>query len=338
LAGRLRPSPRPGGDLRPATALWLLLVGAGAVLLGLTLCTPADLAGPAVYLGAGLVEVGYLWAVWRAFRRRPIDGLACAVPPLTFGYLLRRKYGDAQPLRFVAAGAVLAGLGWVAPAAAPITRGWVGAGDARPAVSDPPKPPSVAERLREYAARRADDRLAELLRELTRTDPATAPDRAEVTAEIERLYRHPAAEVRAQAMAADVAWGGVAARARVLAAVGGADRDDRLAALRLLPHWKDDEAARAAAGRVGKGNVEGSVARQVLIEIGGPAAERAALPLLKADEQGVRLAAIDLLADERGRVGGPAAAAELTALAETSPDPGTRLAAAAAAERMGGRK
>ena len=334
LAGR-RPPARPGGDLRPATALWLLLVGAGVVLLGLTLFTQADLGTPAVYLGAGLVEVGYLWAVWRAFRRSPVRGLACAVPPFTLGFLLRRADGDAQPLRYAAAGVGLIALGWFAPAAAPTTRAWVGADHPPATVARPDvAAASVPARLRDLADRRADDRLIGLLADLARTEPAGI-DRAAVAAEVVALYRHPDPEVRAAAMAADAAWGGADARGRVLAAVGGPDRDDRLAALRLLPRWKDDGSARAAAGRLGKGGREGAAARAALVEIGGSVAERVVLPLLRHDEQGVRLAAIDLLAD--ATVGGPAAAAELRAVAESSPDPGTRLAAAAAAERIGSR-
>lgn len=337
LSARMRPLPRRPGDLHPATALWLLLAGAGVALLGLTLLTPADLANPAVYLGAGLVEVGYLWAVWRAFRRSPARGLLCAVPPLTLWFLLRRSAGDRGPLRYVLAGAAVAGLGWVAPSLAPTTRAWVGATDAK-SIAAPRAavtPPAVADRLRESADRRADDQLLVLLGELAQADPATAADRAAVAAAVEGLARHPDPEVRAAALAADVTWGGAAAKARVLAAVGGPDRDDRLAALRLLPRWKDDDAARAAAGRVGTGGRDAAAARAVLVEIGGPVAERAVLPLLKADDQRVRLAAIDLLADPK--VGGPAAAAELKAVAEESPDPGTRLAAAAAAARIAGR-
>lgn len=336
LTERMRPPARPAGDLRPATAAWLLLVGVGMVLLGLTLVTAADFGDPVVYLGAVLVEVGYLWAVWRALRRSPVRGLACAVPPLTLWFLRPRAAGDSQPLRYVAAGAVLAGLGWVVPSAAPTTRAWVGATAPRAVAPHPNEAAgSVATRLRDHADRRLDDRLLALLAELARTDPAGAPDRGAVAAEVAALYRHPDPEVRAGAMAADAVWGGPAARGRVLAAVSGTDRDDRLAALRLLPIWKDDDAARAAAGRVGKGGREGTAARAALVGIGGPVAERAVLPLLRADDQGVRLAAIDLLADPA--VGGPAALAELRALAESSPDPGTRLAAAAAAERLGGR-
>lgn len=337
LSARMRPLPRRPGDLHPATALWLLLAGAGVALLGLTLLTPADLANPAVYLGAGLVEAGYLWAVWRAFRRSPVRGLLCAVPPLTLWFLLRRAAGDRGPLRYVLAGAAVAGLGWVVPSLAPTSRAWVGATDAKPPTTPRAAvtPPAVADRLREYADRRADDQLLALLGELAQADPAAAPDRAAVAAAVEGLARHPDPEVRAAALAADVTWGGPAAKARVIAAVGGSDRDDRLAALRLLPRWKDDDAARAAAGRVGTGGRDAAAARAALTEIGGPAAERAVLPLLKADDQRVRLAAIDLLADPK--VGGPAAEAELKAVAESSPDPGTRLAAAAAAAKIAGR-
>ena len=337
LSARLRPPAPRVRDIGPATAFWVLLTAAGVGLLLLTLFTRTSFAAPVVYLGAAGVEVGYLWVVWRAFRRSPLRGVAAAVPPLTAWYLFRRKYGGFGPLRFVAAGAVLVGLGWAADGIAPNTRAWAGVRDGSPAGAAQPDPAAgtVPARLRELADRRADDRLLALLKELAGSDPV-GTDRVAVADEVERLLHHPDPEVRAAAMATDAVWGGPAARERVLAAVRGADRDDRLAALRVLPRWPDDEAARAAAGLLGKPGREGAAARDALAAIGGPAAERAVLPLLAADDQGVRLAVIDLLADEK--LGGPASAEALAEVARTTADPGTRLAATAAAERIRGRK
>src|SRR5205814_6650203 len=95
--------------------------------------------------------------------------------------------------------------------------------------------------------------------------------------------------------------------------------DERLAALRILPRWKDAEAARAVASRVGRPSTETTRARDALLELGGREAEAAVIPLLRNEDQNVRLTAIDVLGHER--VGGREAVKALYTLARDTENP-----------------
>jgi hypothetical protein len=177
-------------------------------------------------------------------------------------------------------------------------------------------PPSVAEappksvQLRALREHRLYAPLYAALRELSKAAAVPEADRAELAAELRELCSHPLTEVRTEALAAYARWTAddADALARCLAALREPTEFARRAALRLLPRWKDTPSAgavaEAVAGRLGR--PESDAAREVLVAL-GPAAERAVIPLLAADDPQAWLAAIDVLGD----VGGPAAAAAL---------------------------
>lgn len=119
ITSRMKPAAAPRRDLRPSTAVWMLLTGVGVAFLLVALVTDLDYRWAAVAVGVAQVAIGYAWIVWLTHRRDPRRGLACAIPPATFFYLARRKYAKFRPLRFVLTGAALAGLG-----AAPPRRRW----------------------------------------------------------------------------------------------------------------------------------------------------------------------------------------------------------------------
>lgn len=334
LATRMKPPPAPRRDLRPSTAIWMLLTGLGAALVLMALFTDLDYRWAAAAVGGAEVVLGYLWIVRLTHLRDPRRGLLCAVPPVTLFYLTQSKYAKLRPLRFVLTGAALAALAAAAPALADLARPLV-----RRAEPKPP-PPDVAtlsklEQLRAYRERREYGPLVKLLTVLVKTDPlrsADAPDRAEIAAELDALCKHEDRAVRLEAMAALVTWdvdpNAGRARAVCLDALRSPSEDERMRALRLLPRWKDADAARAVQALIGRPGIQTNQARVSLEEIGGPAAEQAALALLKrADGQSVQLLAIEVLR----KVGGPSAADELGRYAMATDDPAVRSSAQVAA-------
>lgn len=339
LASRMKPPQKPRRDLHLSTALWLLTTGVAAGLLVVTLFTSRDFKTALIALGAAQVFAGYVWIVWLAARRDWVRGVLAAVPPLTAMYLGQWKYARFRPLRFVGTGLAVAGLALLAGAVAPRTRAFAGADTGT--VEAPPEV-NLAERrkvdqLRHHRDTRGYAALAKLLRELARTDAvysAEAADRDELRAETKALCDHPDAEVKVMALAAFAVWGASdEALDRCLAAVRSDNPDARLMALRLLPKWNTDRVAAAVATRMQqRPGLEPTAAAKALIEIGGDVAERAAVPLLGEQyEQGVRIAAADVLADKR--VASPSAVAALRDAARTATDPAVRNAANSAATR-----
>lgn len=343
LATRMKPRPRPRRDLSLATALWLLATGVAAGLLVVTLFTARDFAMAALVIGVAQAFAGYVWIVWLAAQRDWVRGVLAAVPPLTFWYLSQWKYARLRPLRFAATGAAVAGVALACGAALPHTRAWAGAAPAE--VEPPPEADATKQRkvvqLRQYRDGRNYAALAKLLRDLAATDAAysaEAKDRAELAAEAKALGDHPDAEVKVEALAAFVTWGSDAeAQERCLAAVRTDNPDLRLVALRLLPRWKTERVAGAVVARMQqRPGLEAAAAQKALVELGGPIAERAAIPLLGEQyDQHVRLAAVDVLADER--VASASGAAALREAARAASDPAVRSAATTAAARIAAR-
>ena len=254
----MKPAQAPRRDLRPSTAIWLLLTGIGAVLVLVALLNELDYRGAALAVGVVQVAIGYAWIVRQTYLRQPLRGLACAVPPATFFYLARRKYAGFRPLRFVVTGAALAGLAFAAPQLADLVRPLVGAREPKPA-PDPAAESRLA-RLRAYREQRDYTALIKLLEELAKTDPTRsvdAADRPELSAELKALCGNKLTDVRLAAMHAYTLWdaepGAAGARAVCLAAIRSPTQEERTRALRLLPRWKDAESARAVRSLIGPG-------------------------------------------------------------------------------------
>jgi hypothetical protein len=326
LASRMKPPPKPPRDLKPSTAVWFLTIGLALVLLGLTLGTSNNFANLVMLVGCAQALAGYCWVTLIAFRRDIRRGVLCAIPPITFAFLTNWKYARYRPLRFVVSGLVIAFLGLLAPKMQGQTRAWVGADN--PQVVEPPVPitsqPKINQ-LRYYRDQRQYDALIALLRTLARTDAMyseEAKNRVDISAELKSLCKHADSGVRMEALAAYATWGGAEAREYCLDASRAQSREERIKALQLLPRWKDDDVARRVAEMIGRAGPETSAAQDALITIGGSIAEKATIPLLRKDDQSVRLTAIEILANER--VGGADAIAALKEVIRTSSDPGTR--------------
>ena len=165
--------------------------------------------------------------------------------------------------------------------------------------------------LRYYRDQRQYDLLIGVLRTLARTDSMYSDEsknRVEIVADLKALCKHSDSGVRIEALPAYATWGGPDARELTMEASRSQNRDERRMALRVLPRWKDEDVARRMAEMItSRGDVESSDAADALITLGGPVAECAAIPLLRKDEQNIRLKAIEVLGDER--VGGADAVA-----------------------------
>lgn len=333
LTSRMKPPAEPRRDLRPSTAVWMLLTGLGVVFILVSLFGDLDYRWVGGGIGALQVVLGYLWIVRLTHLRDPKRGLLCALPPLTLFYISQHKYAKFRPLRFLLTGAALMGLAVVAPQLATLTRPLV------PRTEPKPPPPDIASlsklaQVRAYRERREYGSLVKLLEVLVKTDPirsVDARDRAELAAELEALCAHEDRAVRLEAMSAFVSWdldpNAGHARAVCLEAVRSPSEDERVRALRLLPRWKDAESARAVQSLIGRAGRQSNQAKASLEEIGGAPAEQAALALLKrADDQATRLTAIGILE----KVGGATAADELGRYAMATDDPPVRTCALAA--------
>jgi hypothetical protein len=336
----MKPPPRPRRDLPLSTAVWLLATAAAVGLVGATLVTPRDFTTAAVVLGLAQVAAGYVWIVWLTARRDWVRGVLAAVPPLTFAYLGQRKYARFRPLRFVVTGAAVAALAAAAGAVQPHARTLAGV---EPPAPPPAPPPDITTRpkldqLRHYRDNRQYTALVKLLAELAATDTAIsaeAAQKADLRAETRALCDHPDIEVRTEALAAFATWGGAdEARDRCLAAVRSENPELRLMGLKLLPRWPGDRVAAAVVSRLQqRPGRESAAAAKALTELARPFAERAVVPLLgDQHDQHVRLAAIEVLTDER--VASPTVVVALRDAARASLDPGVKLAASAAADRI----
>jgi hypothetical protein len=335
LASRMKPAPKPPRDLKPSTAVWILTTGLAVAFAAGTLFTHNNFTQAVIVIGAAQILAGYAWITTLAFRRDVRRGIACAVPPVTFVYLTNWKYAKYRPLRFVISGALVLGLGLLIPKLTTQTRTWAGTGETQTPVerTTPITEQPKLIQLRHYRDQRQYDSLMLLLRTLARTDSTysvEAKDRVELALELHRLCTHPDVAVRTEALAAYTTWGGSSARDIVLDASRSSSADERTMALQLLPRWKDEDVARRIAEMIGRPGTETSRAQEALITLGGPVAERAAIALLRKDDQNIRLTAIDILGNEK--IGGHDAIAALREIARTSPDPGTRQPAEAKAE------
>ena len=337
LATWMKPPPKPPRDLKPSTAVWILSTGVAVALLIASLASSNNFVEAVLTIGAAQVIAGYAWVTALAFSRDVRRGMACAVPPITFWYLTNWKYAKYRPLRFVLSGAAAIGLALLAPKLQSQTRGWAGVAEAQPPATAPPEiaTRSKLAQLRHYRDQRQYDSLIGLLRTLARTDSMysdAAKDRVELSAELKALCQHTDSGVRIETLAAYATWGGPDARELCLDASRSQNRDERLMALQLLPRWKDEFVAGRIAELIGRAGTETSAAQDALVALGGPFAERAAIPLLRKDDQGIRLTAIEILGNER--IGGMDAVAALKEVARTSPDPGTRQPAEAKAQQI----
>jgi len=330
LTLRMRPPRKPHRDLRPSTALWLVLLTVAVVLVPIALFTggnPRQYGGWVIGLGIAQLLLGYVWIVWLTGRRASSRGLACAVPPVTIYYLLQQKYARLRPLRFVVTGVLLVAVGLLLPIAAPTTRAWVGVTEKdsdRPTLPAPTgEGTTKLDQIRGLLERKAYDRLIELIRSLARTDEvlsADARDRDELAVELRRLVDHPDTGVKVAALEAYARWGGADARELCLNALSRSE-EEKLMALRLLPQWKDTEAApaiaQAIAALIVRPGLVTNRAIAALEEVGGPAAEAATLGLLtRSDEQAARVLALNILE----KVGGERAITVLRGYAATSLD------------------
>ncbi|QJW94751.1 hypothetical protein [Frigoriglobus tundricola] len=165
------------------------------------------------------------------------------------------------------------------------------------------------------------------------TDPLLsedAKDRAELAAELKSLCQHVDVGVKVRAMAAYARWDPDGARGVCLAAVRSASPEEREWALKLLPQWKDADSARAVQSLIGApGRVETNRARAALELIGGPPAEQATIALFnRADDQGTKLTALEILQ----RVGGREALSWLRSNVPVMDDTAVRARALSAAE------
>ncbi|HEV3436168.1 MAG TPA: hypothetical protein VG122_02345 [Gemmata sp.] len=327
LTHRMKPPRHPRRDLRLSTAGWLVLTGLGVALLLVSLFASANYAEGTVGLGIVQILIGYGWIIWLTSHRDPKRGIVCAVPPMTFYYLGQWRYAKYRPLRFVVTGAALAGLALLAPYIIPVTRGWIGSGSHKSStpIIDPADM-SKLEKVREYKKEKAYDKLIDLLRDLTKTDSlksVDAKDGPELATELKALCFHQDTGVKVAAMAAYTRWGGGEdARDICLTAIQSPSQEERMMAIQLLPQWKSTRdapaVASAVASLIGRPGTESNRAETALVEIGGVAAERAALALLfrSKDDRTIRLVALSILE----RVGGNETMTALRSSADTELD------------------
>jgi hypothetical protein len=334
LTRRMKPRAAPRRDLRPSTAAWMLLTGLGVALVFVALFSSPVYRWVLLVVGALQIGLGYGWIVRLTHLRDPHRGVLCAIPPLTFVYLVQHKYAKLRPLRFVATGTVLVVLAVLTPVLAPHTLALVHRNGEEAEQTDPTTQSKLVQ-LRYYHERKAYDPLMKLLEVLAKTDPLLsedAKDRAELAAELRELCEHTDTDVKVRAMSAYARWDPAGARTVCLAAVRSLSYEERKRALELLPLWPDYESARAAQSLIGRpGTVETNEAKAALEKIGGDPAVQAAWALLKrVEDQATKLTALAILE----KVGDAETAKELRFYARASDDQPVRTRAFAAADMI----
>jgi hypothetical protein len=335
LTARMKPPAAPRRDLRPSTAAWMLLTGLAAVFLLLTVFRSPAFMGVALFVGIVELVVAQVWITYLAYRRDPRRALWCAVPGGILYFLCQYKYAKYRPLRFAATGTAIVGLALLAPGLHASVRLLVHGTDPEPVVPSDPATMSKIDQLRYYRERRAYDLLMNLLEVLAKTDPLLsrdAKDRAELAAELKALCEHVDIGVKRRAMAAYARWDPDGARVVCLRAVSSASAEEREEALKLLPHWKDDESARAVQSLIGRPETaETKRAKTALEEIGGRPAEQAAVILLnRANDQLTKLTALSILE----KVGSADVAKSLRTYASAADDAAVRFRALVAADAI----
>jgi hypothetical protein len=325
LTHRMKPRRHPRQDLRVSTAGWLVLTGVAFACCLATLLTSMNYFQAVLVIGVLEIIIGYAWIVFLTSHRHPQRGIACAVPPLTFYYLAQWKYARHRPARFVLTGVVLIGLAFASSKLQPVTRAWVGEEPKKAVKPVDPEELSKLERMREYSKQKSYDKLIALLNVLKETDPqksVDATDRPELAKEIKELCKHQDTGVRVAAMGAYARWGGEDAREVCLKALQSPSQEERMAALQLLPQWKgsgsSQELARAVAALIGRPGVESNKAEAALVEIGGVAAEQAAIGILtsRSEDLTVKLVILSILR----RIGGRDSVSTLRSMADRSLD------------------
>ncbi len=322
LTTRMKPPPQPPRDIRPSTAIWLVLTGLAVGLLLIAFLTNNDFLSIVAVIGFIEIVLGVLWIVWMAYDREPKRGFLALLPPVNLWYMTRWKYGKYRPLRFTVTGVMLVALSFASGFALPTTRAWFGVSEKTPSavkVDTLDSQPKLVQ-LRAYRDQPDLIRLVELLDELTKTDELQsqeASDRGALARDIKGLASHRDSIVRVKALEAYARWGGDDGRALCLKFLESPNQEERKAAIHLLPRWRDAESARAIAGQLGRSSGETTAATESLREIGGTLAEEALIPQLEAEDAKVRMLAMDLLASPG--IGGPTALARLRLLATNPP-------------------
>jgi hypothetical protein len=335
LTRRMKPRAAPRRDLRLSTASWMLLTGVSLTMILATVFTRVDLLLPATLLGVAQILAGYVWIVLLTHSRGSTRGLVCAIPPLTFYYLGQYKYAKYRPLRFVATGAALVLICLAVSPLVPRVHAILHRKGPAPEGPSEVAARSKLEQLRAYREQRSYDALIRLLDQLAKTDPLLsedAKDRAALSEELRLLCGHALTDVRVQAMAAYARWNPEGAREVCLAAVRSSSYEERRMALRLLPQWKDHDTARAVQTLINRQNTaESNQAQAALEEIGGPAAEQAAMALFRrVNDQPTKLTALTILE----KVGGPESVEWLRATAMAADDATIREKALAVANAI----
>ena len=331
LTMRMKPPPDPPADLNLSTGGWLALTAlAAATWVGGVIYDPVLLPFVAL-LGVLMIAFAYLWGAYLAGQRDWVRGVVTLLPPVA-AWRLCLPFGENGywPLRFALTGLLVMALYWAGPVAHGVVQPAIAALDFTRSEAAPVEVLSTADRLKAAAAQ--PESAVNYLIDLATTDTRKGIDPAErpaVVAEVTRLTTPAGSDrpaVRSQALRTLTVWSAADARPAVLAALASPESMERKVALDLAARWPDREMAHAVAARLANRS-EGSLAREVLLQMNPPAAEAALLKLLKSDDPIVVLTAVDLLE----RVGGPAAVADLTVLARSESNESLRDEATKAA-------
>ena len=303
ISMRMRPPPDPPADLSLSTGVWLLLTVGGLVLWAVGIAYESAVLPFVALLGGLQAALGYIWCAYLVGTHNPTRGLLTLLPPVGLVRMFR-PFGENgfRPLRFFLSGLLVLAAWMVAEKVKPNARNWLASLTAPPAEYVPPNVGS-AERLRTAVERNQPDLLVALLNAYARPETiAETPeeDRPAVVLELEKLLKADTAEVRAAALETLVAWSPGSGRDAALHALKSSDPGERRSAMALAARWRDPEMAAAVAARL-TDRQEQNAAQEVLAAMGGPAAEAALLPLLKADDQLFVLFILDLVE----KIGGP---------------------------------
>ncbi|MCZ2343203.1 MAG: hypothetical protein LC104_15625 [Bacteroidales bacterium] len=334
LRQQMNPPPTAPTDLKLSTASWMILTAAAVVLWAVAITTNPDgfrsvllLAGLHLLIGWGMI------VYWGSRGRNWLLPLLILPPVAAFRAAWPFPRVGRMPLAFVACGFLFAGMAQVGPPIRSALIPMIVNEEPHAQTDTDPEPHSdlVSHLLHERIRRDPEILIAEL-QELTEPEirsTLNATERADLMATLQDLCRDAREDVRSTALQTLMVYQPTAAEEPLLLALRSDDPAERQFALMCAKACPTESVIVTVAGCFDNA-VDRVLAKETLLQIGGPSVEKALLPLLHSDRQLVLMDVMELLE----QLGGRDSVLALEQLAKTGPDLFVRTAAADTALRM----
>lgn len=334
LRQQMSPPPLAPTDLKLSTATGMILTASTVVLWVVAVSTNPDGFRSVLWLAGLQLLIGWLMIVyWGSRGRQWLLPMLMLPPVAAFRAAWPFPQVGRMPLVFVVCGFAFVGLARVGPAIRTALIPVVLNDEPHAqTVVDSEHPSDLALRLLHEQVRRDPELLIAELHELVLPETQATLDsteRADVIATLQELCRDNREPVRSTALDTLLTYQPTAAVEPLLLALRSDDPAERQFALTLAASCPTEAVITTVAGCFDNA-VDRVLAKETLLQIGGPPVEAALIPLLVSDRQLVLMDVMELLE----QLGGRASVTALEQLAKNGPDLFVRTAAADTARRI----